>query len=156
MTIVSTTRSGERLGSAAATSSTVWSVVAAMSGVFLWVSGGALVGLEVRVVAARLLGRGLGVVLQRCDELRDPRVGRVVDEQLVAPGLQRDRLLQPGVRREREAVLPLDIALQLGELGPLDLVRVVGDPHGAVLEHVDSVLIGDLGGVDRAGAVRPQ
>ena len=39
---------------------------------------------------------------------------------------------------------------------PADLLRVVGDPHGAVLEHVHGVLVGDLLVVDDAGAVGPE
>ena len=78
-----------------------------------------------------------------------------VDLQLVVPGLEADRGVEADVGREHPAGLAVD---QLGErvdVGVGDLVRVVGDPHGAVLEAVHGVLVPDVDVVDGAGAVGP-
>src|SRR4051812_48889832 len=93
---------GSRDGRAVASS-----LASSVTSRLLRVPGLALLGVEVGVAAAGLLGRRLGVVLQGGDELGDARVGGVAEEQLVAPRLQRDRGLQPGVGREGEAVLAL-------------------------------------------------
>ena len=68
----------------------------------------------------------------------------VVDLELVAPGLQRDRRVQARVRahqHERDwsrTLLGQLVDLVLGQVGP------VGDPDRAVLHAVDRLLLGDL------------
>src|SRR4051794_21855079 len=75
------------------------SVIAALGSGVGRVTRRARVGLERRVGAAGTELRGVLLVqLQLADEPLDPRVAGRVDEQLVAPGLQRHVRLQPRVR----------------------------------------------------------
>ncbi len=93
---------------------------------------------------------------QRVDELLDARVAGLRNEQLITPGLQRNRRLQARVRREREIGNALYFILEGRDVGRGRRLRVVGDPHRAVLEHVHGVLVRDLVVVDRAAVVRPE
>src|SRR6185312_13958761 len=101
-------------------------------------------------------GRALdgGVHPQVLDEVVDPLVVVVVDLELVAPRLERDRLVQALVRAQHRL---LDAAHLAGELVDLVLrqARAVGDPDRAVLKTVHRVLAGDRGVVDVTHAVLP-
>ena len=108
-----------------------------------------------RGAARPRLGVLVLVAAQRLDELVDPRVVRVRQLQLVAPRLQRDRLVEAGVGRHQAVRLPVDLRAQRLQRVTGDLVRVVGDPHRAVLERVHHVLAAHRGGVDDAVARRP-
>src|SRR5262249_31452667 len=65
------------------------------------------------------------------DELLDRRIVGESRLQLVAPGLQRDRLVEPRIRAHEHVRLVAD---QVGQLGNLvgRQVRPVGDPHRAI------------------------
>src|SRR5690606_29234899 len=96
------------------------------------------------------------VALEGGDELVDALVVDVVDLQLVAPRLQRHRLVEVRVRGEHHERLVLDPDPQRLEVLALDLLGVVGDPHGAVLERVHHVLVTHRLVVHRAGARGPE
>jgi len=71
---------------------------------------------------------------QRPDESVDSDVVRAVQLELVAPGLQRDRLVQTRVRRHQQELAGLDVLLEGLDIVFAELVGVVGEPDRAVLE----------------------
>src|SRR5690242_16543532 len=106
MTAISTVRtewSGTSAGAGtkSASRSGVRVIATSRSGVGR-VTGRARVGLERGVGAAGAELRSVRLAQPQVrDEPLDPRIGGRVEEQLVAPGLQRDVRLQPGVRGQQ-------------------------------------------------------
>src|SRR6266536_5152561 len=100
---------------------------------------------------ARFLGRDLAEGL---DELVYAAVAGLVDLELIAPGLHRDRLVEARERAHPHEVVALDLLGQLVDFG-LGQVRPVGDPDRTVLHAVHRVLVCDGGRVDVALAALP-
>src|SRR5215207_4367703 len=110
--------------------------------------GGGLTG---RAAGARFDAGGPG---EAADELGDPLVTGLVELELEAPRLQRDRLVQARVRAHQREVLAADLLGQRVDL-VLRQIGVVRHPDRAVLHAVDRLLLRDLRVVDVALAVLP-
>lgn len=116
---------------------------------------GARAGLECGIVArSAKLGRGGLVLPQSYDKSLHPRVGRRVNKQLTAPGLQGHIRLQAGVGAHQHELLS---ANQLAECVELIIgqTRLVGDPDRAMFEGMHRVLVGNRSRIHRAGAISP-
>ena len=110
------------------------------------------VGDAAAAAAPRLLG---GVLPQRVDELVDPPVVGVVDLELVAPRLQRDRLVQARVRahqHEARGHAPCSASSSIWSCGRSGWYVTHTAPCSMLC---DGLLLGDLRRVDVAHAVLP-
>src|SRR5699024_5729419 len=97
-------------------------------------------GLDAPGARRTRLGRLLALAVLLHEAL-EPRVVRRVELQLVAPGADDDRRVHLALVGGEQGVGVRGGLLELLHLG-LGQTGLVGDPHGAVLEGVDGMLIG--------------